>query len=58
NKHGYIQTDPETLATNIPGVYAGGDIVTGAATVIAAMGAGKKAARHMMDYCREKYGRP
>jgi glutamate synthase (NADPH/NADH) small chain len=52
NKHGYIQTDPETFATNIPGVYAGGDIVTGAATVIAAMGAGKKAARQMVEYCR------
>jgi glutamate synthase (NADPH/NADH) small chain len=51
NKHGYIQADPETFATNIPGVYAGGDIVTGAATVIAAMGAGKKAARQMKEYC-------
>ncbi len=54
NKHGYIQADPETLATNIPGVYAGGDIVTGAATVIAAMGAGKKAARQMVEYCKRK----
>lgn len=54
NKRGYIETDPETLATNIPGVYAGGDIVTGAATVIAAMGAGKKAARSMAEYCRQK----
>lgn len=54
NKHGYIQVDPETLATNIPGVYAGGDIVTGAATVIAAMGAGKIAARQMVEYCKRK----
>ncbi|MCL6588725.1 MAG: NADPH-dependent glutamate synthase [Firmicutes bacterium] len=54
NKHGYIQVDPETMATNIPGVYAGGDIVTGAATVIAAMGAGKKAAKHMVEYCKNK----
>lgn len=53
NNHGYIQADPETLATSIPGVYAGGDIVTGAATVIAAMGAGKKAARQMAEYCRK-----
>lgn len=53
NKHGYIETDPETLATNIPGVYAGGDIVTGAATVIAAMGAGKKAAKSIDEYLRE-----
>lgn len=55
NKHGYIQVDPETMATNIPGVYAGGDIVTGAATVIAAMGAGKVAARQMAEYCKRKY---
>jgi len=44
NKRGYIATD-ENLATSIPGVYAGGDIVTGAATVIEAMGAGRRAAR-------------
>lgn len=43
---GYIATD-ESLATSIPGVFAGGDIVTGAATVIQAMGAGRKAARGM-----------
>jgi glutamate synthase (NADPH) small chain len=46
NKRGYIETD-EQLATSIAGVYAGGDIVTGAATVIEAMGAGRKAARSM-----------
>ena len=46
NKRGYIDTD-ENLATSIAGVYAGGDIVTGAATVIEAMGAGRKAARGM-----------
>jgi len=46
NKWGYIATD-ENLATSIPGVYAGGDIVTGAATVIEAMGAGRRAARGM-----------
>ncbi len=54
NKWGYIETDPETLATSLPGVYAGGDIVTGAATVIAAMGAGKKAAKQMVEYCKQK----
>ncbi|HET6498060.1 MAG TPA: FAD-dependent oxidoreductase, partial [Coriobacteriia bacterium] len=43
---GYVLTDNEG-ATNLPGVFAGGDIVTGAATVILAMGAGKKAARAM-----------
>lgn len=49
NKRGYIQTD-DSLATSIAGVYAGGDIVTGAATVIQAMGAGRKAARGMKAY--------
>jgi glutamate synthase (NADPH/NADH) small chain len=49
NKRGYIETD-ENLATSIAGVYAGGDIVTGAATVIEAMGAGRRAARAMKDW--------
>lgn len=53
NKHGYIEADPETLETSMPGVFAGGDIVTGAATVIAAMGAGKKAARQMVEFCKK-----
>jgi glutamate synthase (NADPH/NADH) small chain len=44
NGRGYIQVD-ENSETSIPGVYAGGDIVTGAATVILAMGAGRKAAK-------------
>ena len=45
NKKGYIAVaDPETLRTSKQGVFAGGDIVTGAATVILAMGAGRKAA--------------
>jgi glutamate synthase (NADPH/NADH) small chain len=52
NKRGYIEANAETLETSIPGVFAGGDITTGAATVIAAMGAGKKAARQMMEYCK------
>ncbi len=49
NKWGYIQTDPG-LATSIAGVFAGGDIVTGAATVIEAMGAGRRAAASMKAY--------
>ncbi|MDH4030335.1 MAG: NADPH-dependent glutamate synthase [Chromatiales bacterium] len=49
NKWGYIETD-ENLATSMPGVFAGGDIVTGAATVIEAMGAGRKAAGQMKQY--------
>jgi glutamate synthase (NADPH/NADH) small chain len=46
---GYIEAD-ETLATSMAGVYAGGDIVTGGATVILAMGAGRKAARGIAAY--------
>jgi glutamate synthase (NADPH/NADH) small chain len=46
---GYIATD-EGLATSMSGVFAGGDIVTGAATVIEAMGAGRRAARGMKSY--------
>jgi glutamate synthase (NADPH/NADH) small chain len=49
NKWGYIDTDDD-LATSIRGVWAGGDIVTGAATVIQAMGAGRRAARAMKSY--------
>ncbi len=49
NKWGYIETD-ERLATSMAGVYAGGDIVTGAATVILAMGTGRQAARSMKAY--------
>jgi glutamate synthase (NADPH/NADH) small chain len=41
----YIEADPETLRTSKRGVFAGGDIVTGGATVILAMGAGRKAAK-------------
>lgn len=44
NKWGYIEVD-ENQETSMPGVYSGGDIVTGAATVIMAMGAGRKAAK-------------
>ena len=47
NKRGYIMTN-ERLETSIPGIFAGGDIVTGAATVIQAMGAGRKAARSIL----------
>ncbi len=50
NKWGYIVTDEETGKTNKEGVWAGGDIVTGAATVISAMGAGRNAARSMHEY--------
>jgi glutamate synthase (NADPH/NADH) small chain len=50
NKRNYIEADPETLRTSRQGVFAGGDIVTGAATVILAMGAGRKAAASIHQY--------
>lgn len=49
DKRGYIVAD-DSLATSIAGVWAGGDIVTGAATVIEAMGAGRRAASEMKAY--------
>jgi glutamate synthase (NADPH/NADH) small chain len=49
-RKGYIEADPETLRTSKRGVFAGGDIVTGTATVILAMGAGRKAARAIHEY--------
>jgi glutamate synthase (NADPH/NADH) small chain len=53
-KWGYIEADPKTGETSIPGVFAGGDIVTGAATVILAMGAGKVAAVAIDKYVQEQ----
>ncbi|MBU21489.1 MAG: glutamate synthase (NADPH), homotetrameric [Acidobacteria bacterium] len=50
NRWGYIDADEETGATSLPGVFAGGDIVTGAATVILAMGAGRKAAAGILGH--------
>jgi glutamate synthase (NADPH/NADH) small chain len=46
----YILADPVTTRTSKRGVFAGGDIVTGGATVILAMGAGRKAAAAIHDY--------
>ncbi|UCC21368.1 MAG: NADPH-dependent glutamate synthase [Promethearchaeota archaeon] len=54
NKWGYIQAD-EDGKTNLEGIYAGGDIVTGSATVISAMGAGRTAAKAMNEYLRSKF---
>ena len=50
NEWGHIIADPATGATNKKGVFAGGDIVTGGATVISAMGAGRRAARAIDRY--------
>jgi glutamate synthase (NADPH/NADH) small chain len=51
--HGNIVTDEEGR-TSVPGIFAGGDIATGAATVILAMGAGKRAARAIDAYLKNK----
>ena len=50
NQRGYIEADPVTQRTSRKGVFAGGDIVTGSATVILAMGAGRRAARAIHEY--------
>jgi glutamate synthase (NADPH/NADH) small chain len=52
-KWGNIKTD-ENGKTSLPDIFAGGDIATGAATVILAMGAGKKAARSIDKYLQKK----
>ena len=54
NKHGCIVTDGDDGKTSRDGVYAGGDAVTGAATVIKAMGAGKAAAKAIDEYIQSK----
>lgn len=54
NGRGYIVADDDTQATNLPGVFAGGDIVTGGATVILAMSAGRRAARAIAGYLRQQ----
>ncbi len=51
---GYINVDPKTQAASIPGVFAGGDIVTGGATVILALGAGRRAAKAIERYLTTK----
>ncbi len=54
NKKGYIVAEENTGKTTREGVFAGGDIVTGAATVISAMGAGRKAAKAIHEYITNK----
>ena len=49
NKRGCLVVNEDTLETSIENVYAGGDAVTGAATVILACGSGKKAAKHINE---------
>ena len=57
SSRGYIEID-ETGMTSMPGVFAGGDIVRGAATVILAMGDGKRAAHAIDDYLLSRVGVP
>jgi glutamate synthase (NADPH/NADH) small chain len=54
NKWGYIVADPDTGKTSREGVYAGGDIVTGSATVILAMGAGRNSSKAIHEYLINK----
>ncbi len=54
NKWGNVVADAETQAASMPGVFAGGDIVTGGATVILAMGAGRRAAKAIGWYLRHR----
>ena len=57
NKKGCFIVNEDTNQTTREGIYAGGDAVTGAATVILAMGAGKKAAQAIDDYLKQKNGK-
>lgn len=50
NTRGYIEAKDDSQRTSRKGVFAGGDIVTGAATVILAMGAGRRAAKSIHEY--------
>jgi glutamate synthase (NADPH/NADH) small chain len=50
NKRGYIEANADSQRTSRQGVFAGGDIVTGSATVILAMGAGRRAAKSIHEY--------
>jgi len=53
-KKGEIIVDPETLMTDLPGVFAGGDVIHGGSTVIIAMGDGRKAAKAIHEYVMNK----
>jgi glutamate synthase (NADPH/NADH) small chain len=57
-RHGTIVVNEETMQTALPGVYAGGDVVSGAATVISAMGAGKIAAKAINEFITAKMTKP
>jgi NADPH-dependent glutamate synthase beta subunit-like oxidoreductase len=52
SKWNTLEVDPDTMETNIPGIFAGGDVVTGPATVLEAMRAGKIASESIHKYLR------
>jgi heterodisulfide reductase subunit A-like polyferredoxin len=52
SKWNLVEVNSETLQTNKPGIFAGGDVITGPATVIEAVEAGKRAAKYMAKYMR------
>ncbi|MDM8522389.1 FAD-dependent oxidoreductase [Desulfococcaceae bacterium HSG8] len=54
SKWNLLKVNPETLQTNVPDIFAGGDVVTGPATVIEAVEAGKRAARYIAEYLQGK----
>ena len=54
NRWNTFDVDPDTGATNVPGIFAGGDIVTGADIAIRAVAGGKKAAQGIDQYLRSK----
>ena len=54
NKYGCIEINEETMQTSDEKIFAGGDITSGAATVILAMEAGKKAAKRIHEYLNQK----
>lgn len=57
SKRGTIEVNEETMQSSVPELFAGGDIVRGGATVILAMGDGRRAANGMDQYLTEKYGK-
>ena len=54
SKWGLLEVNPETLQTNIPEIFAGGDVISGPATVIEAVEAGQRAAKYIGQYLQGK----